>query len=148
MLDTISKQIITMLQEDGRCSYTAISKRVGLSEPAVRQRVTKLQKEGAIQIVAVTDPSTMGYSSQAMLGLKVHGPIEELATRLAQLDEVIYVVFTSGSFDLLVEVVCKDDTELIHFVDQNIRCDDAVGAVQTMRYLGIHRQDYNWGFIE
>ena len=78
-LDEISKQIIEQLQHDGRKSYAEIGKVVGLSEAAVRQRVQKLTDSGVMQIVAVTDPLRLGFSRQAMIGIKCIGDITEVA---------------------------------------------------------------------
>src|SRR6201990_3738143 len=71
LLDDVAKAIIEQLQEDGRRPYAAIGKAVGLSEAAVRQRVQKLLDQGVMQIVAVTDPLTVGFQRQAMVG--IHG---------------------------------------------------------------------------
>src|ERR1700722_273811 len=111
-LDEISKRIIEQLQADGRQSYAAIGKAVGLSEAAVRQRVQRLQETGVMQIVAVTDPLTLGFRRQAMIGLKCDGDLEKVADDLAAMEEIDYVVITAGSFDLLLEVVCEDDDHL------------------------------------
>ena len=87
-LDETSKHIIEQLQEDGRRPYAAIGKAVGLSEAAVRQRVQRLLDAGVMQIVAVTDPLQVGFSRQAMIGIKVEGDMTEVAARLAEMDEV------------------------------------------------------------
>ncbi|MDP9219132.1 MAG: AsnC family transcriptional regulator, partial [Actinomycetota bacterium] len=73
ILDEVSKRIIDQLQEDGRRPYAAIGKAVGLSEAAVRQRVQRLLESGVVQIVAVTDPLQVGFSRQAMIGLRTEG---------------------------------------------------------------------------
>src|ERR1700742_4127940 len=109
VLDGISKRIIEQLQQDGRRSYAAIGKAVGLSEAAVRQRVQRLIDGGVMQIVAVTDPLQVGFARQAMIAIQVDGEIEIVADQLSALPEVDYVVVTAGSFDLLVEVVCEGD---------------------------------------
>src|ERR1039457_2941222 len=75
VLDHLSKQIIEQLQEDGRRSYAAIGKAVGLSEAAVRQRVQRLQDAGVMQIVAVTDPLTLGFRRHAMIAIKADGDL-------------------------------------------------------------------------
>src|SRR5918998_3827458 len=103
-LDEVSKAIIDQLQQDGRRSYAAIGKVVGLSEAAVRQRVQRLIEGGVMQVVAVTDPIELGFARQAMVGVRVTGPIEKIADAIAELDEVDYVVVTAGTYDLLVEV--------------------------------------------
>ena len=83
--DPISKQIIEQLQQDGRRSYAAIGKAVGLSEAAVRQRVQRLQDTGVMQIVAVTDPLTVGFLRQAMIAINTDGDLEKVAGQLADL---------------------------------------------------------------
>src|SRR5579875_3045733 len=115
-LDDISKQIIEQLQQDGRRSYAAIGKAVGLSEAAVRQRVQRLLESGAMQIVAVTDPMTLGFPRQAMIGIRCNGQLEQVADELAKMEEIDYVVITAGSFDLLIELVCEDDDQLLEIL--------------------------------
>ena len=68
-LDATSRSIIEQLQQDGRRSYAAIGKAVGLSEAAVRQRVQRLTDSGVMQIVAVTDPMQVGFTRAAMIGI-------------------------------------------------------------------------------
>src|ERR1700735_5369906 len=99
--DDISKQIIEQLQEDGRRSYAAIGKAVGLSEAAVRQRVQRLQDSGVMQIVAVTDPLTLGFHRQAMIAVKTDGDLDKVADQLAEMKQIDYVVIPAGSFDIL-----------------------------------------------
>ena len=81
---------------------------VGLSEAAVRQRVQRLIDSGVMQVVAVTDPLELGFARQAMVGIKVSGPLEPVADALAELDEVDYVVITAGTYDLLVEAGLRE----------------------------------------
>ena len=101
MPDDVSKQIVEQLQQDGRRSYASIGKAVGLSEAAVRQRVQRLQDAGVMQIVAVTDPLTLGFRRQAMIAIKTDGDLEKVAGQLADMEEIDYVVITAGSFDVL-----------------------------------------------
>src|SRR3954464_4597419 len=100
-LDDTSKAIIEQLQQDGRRSYASIGKAVGLSEAAVRQRVQRLTEAGVMQIVAVTDPLQLGFGRQAMGGIPVDGGVQPVADALAAMDEVIYVVMTAGTYDVL-----------------------------------------------
>jgi Lrp/AsnC family transcriptional regulator for asnA, asnC and gidA len=144
-LDEVSKAIIEQLQQDGRRSYAAIGKVVGLSEAAVRQRVQRLIESGVMQVVAVTDPLELGFARQAMVGLRVSGPLEPIADRLAELDEVDYVVVTAGSYDLLVEVVCESDEHLLELISDRIRTIEGVQATETFMYLSLRKQTYSWG---
>src|SRR4051795_11618038 len=118
LLDDVSKRIIEQLQEDGRRPYAAIALSVGLSEAAVRQRVQRLVKSGVVQIVAVTNPLHVGFSRQAMIGIRVDGHLDPVVSAISALEEVAYVVITAGSFDVLAEVVCEDDEHLLRILNQ------------------------------
>lgn len=144
-LDEVSKSIIEQLQDDGRRSYAAIGKAIGLSEAAVRQRVQRLVEGGVVQIVAVTDPLQVGFTRQAMVGLRADGDLAALADALAALPEVDYVVITAGSFDVLVEIVCEDDEHLLSLLNTSIRTLPGVRETETFVYLRLHKQLYNWG---
>ena len=144
-LDEVSKAIIEQLQEDGRRSYAEIGKAVGLSEAAVRQRVQKLTESGVMQVVAVTDPMQLGFFRQAMVGIRVTGDSRAVAERLAEIPAVDYVVLTAGSFDVLAEIVCEDDDDLIELLNQRIRRIDGVQSTETFVYLKLQKQLYNWG---
>jgi Lrp/AsnC family transcriptional regulator for asnA, asnC and gidA len=143
-LDGIAKAIIEQLQADGRQSYAAIGKAVGLSEAAVRQRVQRLHEAGVMQIVAVTDPLRLGFRRQAMIGLRCEGDLEKVADELAAMDEIDYVVLTAGSFDLLLEVVCEDDDHLLEILSR-VRSVPAVTSTETFVYLKLRKQTYTWG---
>jgi Lrp/AsnC family transcriptional regulator for asnA, asnC and gidA len=144
VLDDVSRAIIEQLQEDGRRSYARIAAAVGLSEAAVRQRVQRLLDTGVMQIVAVTDPMQVGFSRQAMIGVKARGDTRAVADALAGFDEVDYGVISAGSLDLLVEVVCTDDGQLLDTVSR-IRAVDGVESTETFLYLGLRKQTYAWG---
>jgi Lrp/AsnC family transcriptional regulator for asnA, asnC and gidA len=144
-LDDVSKAIIEQLQTDGRRSYAEIGKAVGLSEAAVRQRVQKLTESGVMQVVAVTDPMQLGFYRQAMIGVRVAGDTTEVADKLSALPAVDYVVLTAGSFDILAEVVCENDEDLINLLNKQIRGIDGVQSTETFVYLKLHKQFYNWG---
>ena len=143
-LDATAKRIIELLQEDGRISYAAIAKAVGLSEVAARARVQKLLYSEIMQIVAVTDPTQVGFTRQAMIGVRTEGDLTKVGDRLAAVKEVDYVVTTAGSFDLLVEVVCEDDPHLLDVI-RRVRELEGVLSSETFVYLKLNKQHYNWG---
>ena len=145
VLDDVSKSIIEELQQDGRRSYAAIGKVVGLSEAAVRQRVQRLVDSGVMQVVAVTDPMELGFARQAMIGIRTTGGLEPIADAVAALDEVDYVVITAGSYDLLVEVVCESDEHLLELISAKIRALEGVVSTETFMYLSLRKQTYSWG---
>jgi Lrp/AsnC family transcriptional regulator for asnA, asnC and gidA len=145
VLDDVSKKIIEQLQQDGRRPYAAIASSVGLSEAAVRQRVQRLVRSGVVQIVAVTNPLHVGFTRQAMIGIRVDGALDPVVAAVSELAEVAYVVITAGSFDVLAEVICEDDEHLLQIMNDRIRTIDGVRSTETFVYLELSKQTYTWG---
>ena len=146
-LDDVSKAIIEQLQQDGRRSYAAIGKVVGLSEAAVRQRVQRLVDHGVMQVVAVTDPLELGFNRQAMIGVRATGDLESVSDALAEMEEVDYVVVVAGSFDLLVEVVAESDEHLLELISAKVRTIPNIESTETFMYLKLQKQTYSWGVL-
>jgi Lrp/AsnC family transcriptional regulator for asnA, asnC and gidA len=145
VLDDVAKRIIEQLQADGRRSYADIGKAVGLSEAAVRARVQKLTDLGILQIVAVTDPLQLGFHRQVMVGIRVDGDPRKIADELEKIDQVDYLVLTTGRFDILAEMVCHDDDELTDLLYGQIRTLPGIVATETFTYLALRKEHYNWG---
>jgi len=145
VIDETDKAIIEALQADGRMPYTRLGAAVGLSEAAVRQRVQRLTESGVVQIVAVTDPLMLGFSRMAMVGLKVEGDLRTVAADIAAIPDVSYVVIVSGSFDLLMEVVCEDDDHLLTILNDKVRAIPGVRSTETFTYLRLDKQTFAWG---
>jgi len=145
LLDDVAKRIIEALQQDGRRSYASIAGSVGLSEAAVRQRVARLTDAGIMQIVAVTNPLTLGFRRQALIGVRSDGDLRAVADRIAAIDEVDYVVITAGSFDIILEVVCEDDEHLLKVLNDGVRAVEGVRDTETLVYLHLTKQTYSWG---
>jgi Lrp/AsnC family transcriptional regulator for asnA, asnC and gidA len=144
-LDEIDKAIVRELQQDGRMPYSQLAPLVGLSQAAVRQRVQRLIDGGVVQVVAVTDPLRLGFTVQAMIGVRASGDLRLLAAQLAAVDEIDYVVVTAGSFDLLLEVVCADNDALLELLDREVRSLEGVRGAEVFTYLHLEKQTYSWG---
>jgi Lrp/AsnC family transcriptional regulator, regulator for asnA, asnC and gidA len=143
-LDAIDKQIIESLQREGRRPFTVLSRELGISEAAVRARVRKLTDAGVIDVVAVTNPLMVGFDVMAMVGIQADSNLEELADTVSAWNETSYVVILSGSFDLLVEIVCVDNQHLLQIV-QRLRQVPGVKSTETFMYLDLHKQTFAWG---
>ena len=144
-LDETDKAIIRALQLDGRTPYSKLGPAVGLSQAAVRQRVQRLIDRGVMQVVAVTDPATLGFAVQAMVAVSITGDVRKVAAALEALPEVEYVVITAGRFDLLVEVVCTDTHHLLDVVNDRIRSIEGVTSTEVFTYMSLVKQTYSWG---
>jgi Lrp/AsnC family transcriptional regulator, regulator for asnA, asnC and gidA len=143
-LDRIDRKIIESLQADGRTPFTALARETGVSEAAVRARVRRLKEQGVIEVVAVTNPLMVGFDVMAMVGIQANSNLEEIADVVSEWDETSYVVILSGSFDLMVEIVCSDNQHLLRLV-QRIRDVPGVKATETFMYLDLHKQTFSWG---
>ena len=145
-LDEIDRKLIAILQKDGRRSFKDISEDTGIPASSVRYRVQRLEESGTLQIVGVADPLRIGFDRLAMIGLKCEmGKARQVCEALSQLPETSYVVLTTGMYDVMVEVVCRDVahyTELLH--DRLPKQEGIVGA-DTFFVLEAYKLAYGWG---
>jgi Lrp/AsnC family transcriptional regulator for asnA, asnC and gidA len=143
-LDDKDLQLIAALQLNGRANYADLASEIGLSQAATRLRVNRLLDSGVVEVVAVTDPLTIGFTVQAMVGLIVDGDIETLSNTIEGRDYTVYVVLTAGRFDLLVEVLCTDNDHLLDVLN-DLRTLDGVQSLEANTYLRLVKQTYAWG---
>jgi Lrp/AsnC family transcriptional regulator for asnA, asnC and gidA len=144
-IDPIDKELIRLLQVDGRTPYSKLGPAVGLSQAAARQRVQRLVDRGVMQVVAVTDPAMLGFAVQALVGIEVTGDVRAAADAVSEWDEIEYVVLTAGRYDLFVEVVCVDTAHLLELVNDRIRAVEGVTGSEIFTYLHLVKQTYSWG---
>ncbi len=144
-VDAVDETIIALLEEDGRRSYGEIGRSVGLSEAAARQRVNRLRESGLMRIVAITDPLRLGRAVVATVGIRVAGDPRAVAARLAREDAIEWVVITAGSFDLLVEIVCRSESDLLATISEKIRSDAEVRETETFMHLQTEKNVFAWG---
>jgi Lrp/AsnC family transcriptional regulator, regulator for asnA, asnC and gidA len=143
-VDDTDRAIIEALQTDGRLPYTKLGQAVGLSEAAVRQRVQRLIETGVMQIVAVTNPLSLGYRRMALIGVRAEGDTSVIAAQLEEFEEIEYIVITAGSFDLMCEVVAADDRALLALTNR-VRGVKGVKSTESFIYLDLVKQTYTWG---
>lgn len=144
-LDDVDRRLLRILQADGRASYAAMAGEVGLSAPAVRQRVQRLVDDGVLEVVGVTDPIALGFPVMAMVAVSAAGDVRRVADLIGAIENVIYLVLTSGEHDLLVEVVCRSPDELLNVVNDRIRAVPGVQSTRVWQYYGIHTHRFAWG---
>ena len=141
-VDEIDQRIIEALQQDGRRPFTKIAADLGISEASVRQRVANLINTQVMQIVAITNPIKLGFSLASMIGIRVSGDrLLEAAQEIATFEEVIYLIICTGSFDLLAEVVCRDNDHLLSFLTEKLYKVQGVQQAETFMYLRVCKQN-------
>jgi Lrp/AsnC family transcriptional regulator for asnA, asnC and gidA len=119
-LDNLDFSILSHLQNDGRTSFTVIADKLKVSIGTIRTRFNRLIKEGTINIVGRVDPDKVGFRSYAHIAVYVRPATlkEQVAKKIARLPEVSFLAMTSGSYDLEVNVMCRDNDHLVAFVNE------------------------------
>jgi len=113
ILDETDRAKIVQLQFDVRMPFTTVAERIGVSGTAVRKRVSRMRQEGILQIVSLVDPHLLDLKAAAIVGVVIQLPLlEDAAKRIAEFDEVSYLLMSSGVSDLLVEAMCRDTDDL------------------------------------
>jgi len=144
-IDDLDQKILTYLQEDGRISYVTLAAKLGVSEGTIRKRVRKLETEGVVQIVGVTDPLKVGLDTVAYVWFEIdRHHLENAMQRLAELDEVRYLIVTTGSHDLVAMVVVPSREDLVHLLNDRFSSIPGIVSTQTSIVLKIHKQTYDW----
>jgi Lrp/AsnC family transcriptional regulator for asnA, asnC and gidA len=142
-LDYIDRQIIAALQKDGREAFAQIAERLNVSPGMIRTRYNRLVEMGVLRVVAITNPLRMGYNTMALIGIKaVTGKLMEVASRIAALDEVIYLIVVSGGYDIIAEVVCRDQDDLLQFLTERLYKIDGVRETESFMHLKIMKEIY------
>jgi len=144
-MDKIDRAIIKALKEDGRTPYSRIAEQLRVSPGMIRQRVQRLNEQGILQVVAVTNPLKIGYHTMAFIGVKAEGNrLQEIARQIATFEEVIYLSICSGAFNLLVEVLCLDNSHLLLFLTEKLYSVEGVRDTETFISLDIVKEIYAW----
>lgn len=143
-LDEVDRGIIRHLQEDGRVPYAKLGPLVGLSAEATRQRVKRLLDEDILQIVGVADPLKLGFSVHAWILIRASSSLSQVADRIAQIDEIDYVVITTGRFDIMAEAICEDAGRLLEILDV-LRSIDGVTSCEAFNFLRKVKGTFEWG---
>lgn len=142
-LDTIDLKIMEALREDGRIAFAQIAEQLGVSPGMIRMRYNRMVEMGYLKVVAITNPLRMGYEAMAMIGVRTDGKrMLEVAERIAEFDEVVYLVVTSGRFDIMVEVFCRDHADLLRFITEKLYSIDGVRESESFLQLKIVKEVY------
>jgi Lrp/AsnC family transcriptional regulator for asnA, asnC and gidA len=144
-MDELDILILQTLQEDGRTPFTQIARRAGVSETTIRSRYRQLVEAGIVQTVGIVDPYALGFQAPAIIGISVEpGMIDEVARTIAKLTEVSYLVMTLGSYDLIVEVFCRDLTHFTDLLTNQIHLMPGVRSTETLTIARSYKLSYRW----
>jgi Lrp/AsnC family transcriptional regulator for asnA, asnC and gidA len=144
-MDELDRLILQTLQEDGRVAFTEIAKKAGVSETTIRGRYRQLAKQGIVRTVGIVDPYALGFNAPALVAIEVEpGCVEQVAQKIAVLPEVSYLVMTLGSWDLMVEVFCRDLRHLSELILHQIHCIPGVRTTEALMIGQSYKLSYRW----
>ena len=142
-LDETDMKIIDALRKDGRVAFAQIAEQLNVSPGMIRQRYNRLVEQGYLRVVAITNPLRMGVTTMAMIGIRVDGSkLLTVAEKVSKLDEVIYMIISSGRFDIFAEVVCRNHEDLLRFITEKLSVIDGVRESESFMHLKIMKEVY------
>ncbi len=142
-LDQADLKILEALRQDGRTPFAQIAEQLNVSAGMIRIRYARLVDMGYLKVVAITNPLRMGFQAMAMIGIRTEGRLMlQVAEQVAALDEVVYLVVTSGRYDLMAEVSCRDNTDLLRFITERLYTIEGVRETETFMHLKIIKEVY------
>lgn len=149
--EKLNREIVRHLQKDGRAPFAEIAQKLNVSESTVRNRVSLMKAGGSLRIVAVTDSGASKYRTEAMIGLRIaagHRP-EDVAHRLSAFEEVVYIVWVSGNYDLLIEIVSDDRAAFLKFLSDHLHGQEDIASSDVMTGLMNFKNQFllksDWG---
>jgi Lrp/AsnC family transcriptional regulator for asnA, asnC and gidA len=142
-LDDVDLKIIEALREDGRIAFSQIAEQLSVSPGMIRMRYNRLVEMGYLKVVAISNPLRMGFKTMAMIGVRVDGDrMLAAADEISSFDEVVYLVVTSGRYDILVEVMCRDHKHLLDFLTKKLYAVAGVRQSESFVHLKIVKEVY------
>ena len=145
-IDKVERQIILLLQQNGRMSYVEMAEHIGVTEGTVRRKVNRLLEERIITVAAVANPHVIGFDSPAIISIKTEtGKVAQVAEEISRLPGVRFVALTTGTFDLIMEGYWANNQELSHFLTRDLAKVEGIREYNTSLVLRILKQAYDWG---
>lgn len=145
-LDKTEKEMIKLLQRDGRISFVDMAKEIGVTEGTVRRKYSRLVEDGILHVAAIADPFKVGFETPAFIGINVENrQIEAVMEQIARLPRVQYVAAATGQYDIIVQAFFESNQEMSHFIIEELSQIEGVKNSNTSLLLKIHKQSFTWG---
>ncbi|GAA4959872.1 Lrp/AsnC family transcriptional regulator [Algibacter aquimarinus] len=133
-IDGIDKKILRALMDDARIPILEIARNIDISGAAIHQRIRKLEKSGLISgSKFIIDPKVLGYKTVAFIGVYLDKAIQnpEAIKQLKKVPEVLECHYTTGNWNVLIKILCKDNAHLMHLLNNEIQTISGVSRTET-----------------
>lgn len=145
--DALDRQIISLLQADGRCSNREIARQLDVPEATIRYRVRRLTDSGLLRITALVAPEHLGYQLTVVITVQVEAQrVNEVAETLGALDEVMWLVITSGDKDIILTAAFQSQDQLFDFLTDELAVVPGIIRSETAIGLRVVKRDCQWAF--
>jgi Lrp/AsnC family transcriptional regulator for asnA, asnC and gidA len=144
-IDELDRNIIAILQKDGRTPYVDIARTLSVAEATVRRRVENLIADDIIHIAAWTDPYKVGIEVVVLINLDVDlAHLEDVAHRLVEMSCVRLVAYSTGVHDIVVEALFPSEESLLRFLRDELARIPGIRHSDTSVVLGMLKRTYEW----
>jgi Lrp/AsnC family transcriptional regulator for asnA, asnC and gidA len=144
-VDEFDREIIALLQQNGRLSNVEIARTLGITEGTVRKRLERLLNEEIIRIVAVAEPAALGLTATVIIGIQTElGDMSEVAQRLMAIPEVHCVNLVTGTYDIMLEAVLPSADHLLSFLIDKVSTVPGVRRTETTHVLRTVKRACDW----
>jgi Lrp/AsnC family transcriptional regulator for asnA, asnC and gidA len=144
-LDEIDIAILRLLEADGRKPTAQIARDLGVSEPTARKRIDRMFHDGIIKVAAILNPRKTGYLTDVLIGIRVRpGKLREVGQALAGRDNIVYLGYTTGRHDILMEGLFRDDEALFKFLEEDLPALEGIASTETAHVLRTEKINYDW----
>jgi DNA-binding Lrp family transcriptional regulator/predicted transcriptional regulator len=148
-LDNLDRQVIALLQRDGRTSNVEIARELGVAEGTVRKRLERLIESGIIRVTAVANPGVLSNATPVFVGVEVDlQRLEQVATALAGMPEVLRVAIVAGEYDIIIEAVLPAMDRLLPFLRDRVGAIPGVKHTATFQVLELAKWSSDWSIPE
>ena len=122
IIDNLNREILKCLQRNARLANAEIGRQVGISSPAVSERIKKMEDLGIIEgYKTIVSPFEVGYQLKAIITLRAFmGKLKPFLEKVKTFDEVVNCYRITGDENIVMEVVLKNQKHMESFIDQLI----------------------------
>lgn len=142
-IDEFDLRLLDLLQTDARMSLVNLAAELGVSDTTVRSRMDRLVRLLNVKFVVDVDPADLGLLF-LYLAARVQGnTMTKAIERLSRLPQIVYVGRTTGGYDLICEVICRDVEDLTGILDE-VRAIPGIVHMDTFNVLRVEKEDWRF----
>ena len=142
-IDEIDAKMIALLEADGRQHNTELANRLGVAEATIRNRITRLVREGIVQFGVWVNPLKIGYAIYALIEIQTSlADVERVAERRAQLPEIFFIGICTGTYDIFVSALFRSSEHMQEFMTKRVAQIKGIQRTSTTTVTQVVKRSY------